>query len=77
MIFGEIFASRTMELGKEKRKQLIRLTDETTFQDVPRRIPIVMYEEDLKEMLACGAIRHSLSPWTSDVVLVQKKDGSL
>ena len=39
-----------------------------------------MYEEvrqHLKDMLDCGAIRESDSPYSSNVVLVRKKDGSL
>jgi hypothetical protein len=40
----------------------------------------VLYEEvrqHLKDMLNCGAIRPSYSPFSSNVVLVRNKDGSL
>ena len=39
-------------------KENILLTDETTYQDRPTRIPPALYEEvrqQLKETLACGA----------------------
>ena len=44
------------------------------------RIPPAMYEEvrqHLKEMVECGAITESQSPYCSNVVLVRKKDNSL
>ena len=79
--YSNIFATKTVELGKAKGvKQKITLTDDTPFQERARRIPPGMYEEvkqHIKEMLACGAIRHSTSPWASNVVFARKKDGSL
>ena len=58
----------------------INLTDETPFKNPYRRIPPAMYEEvreHLKEMLDAGVIRESQSPFSSNVVLVRKKDKSL
>ena len=58
----------------------IKLNDPTTFKDPYRRIPPAMFEEVwqyLKEMLDAGAIRESQSPYSSNVVLVRKKDNSL
>ena len=79
--YTNIFAKKTVELGKAKGvKQKIVLTDDTPFQERARRIPPGMYEEvkqHIKEMLTCGAIRLSSSPWASNVVFVRKKDGSL
>ena len=77
----DVFAFTSTELGKAKDiRHKIVLTDNQPFKDRTRRIPPGMYEEvkqHLKDMLACGAIRTSQSPWSSNVVLVRKKDGSL
>ena len=84
--WNTIFASGPLELGKMRSdgegqpKHRIRLTDPHPFKDRPRRIPPSMYQEvrqHIADMLACGAIRESDSPWSSNVVLVRKKDGSL
>ena len=76
-----VFATRPSELGVAKGvHHEIKLTDNTPFQDRHRRVPPGQYEEvkqHLREMLACEAIRRSKSPWSSNVVLVRKKDGSL
>ena len=76
-----VFATTVTELGDAKGvEHAINLTDETPFRDKPRRIPPAMFEEvrqHIQEMLAVGAIRHSQSPWSSNVVLVRKKDGKL
>lgn len=81
-----VFASGPFELGRMKQEDPatethhIRLTDPTPFKDRARRIPPGMFEEvkkHIEDMLACGAIRESNSPWSSNVVLVRKKDGSL
>ncbi|XP_041369658.1 uncharacterized protein LOC121383631 [Gigantopelta aegis] len=56
------------------------LTNETPFKIPHRRIPPSMFEEvkqHLKQLLACGIIRRSFSPWASPVVIARKPDGSL
>ena len=77
----EIFSSGFTDLGCTSLvKHDIKLTDPNPFKDRYRRIPPGMFEEvreHLKDMLAAGAIRESESPFSSNVVLVRKKDNSL
>ena len=61
-------------------KHEIKLKDSEPIKEPVRRIPPALYEEvkeHLKEMIAAGAIRSSHSPYSSNVVLVRKKDGSI
>ena len=82
----DIFARGPMELGRLKsgglpvKKHRIKSSNPTPFKEKSRRIPPGMLEEvrkHIKDMLTCGAIRHSHSPWSSNIVPVRKKDGSL
>ncbi|MCG8078888.1 MAG: DDE-type integrase/transposase/recombinase, partial [Candidatus Thiodiazotropha taylori] len=79
--WSHIFSKGLTDLGKTNLvKHSIKLTDNTPFKDPYRRIPPAMYEEvkqHLKDMLEADAIRPSESPFSSNVVLVRKKDGSL
>lgn len=76
-----IFSKGPTDLGKANLvKHTIKLTDDTPFKEPYRRIPPALFEEvrqHLKEMLESDAIRPSESPFSSNVVLVRKKDGSL
>ena len=79
--YSDVFAFSKSELGTAKGlKHGIKLTDSTPFKDRPRRIPPAYYKEvreHIEEMLASGAIRRSNSPWSSNIVLARKHDGSL
>lgn len=79
--WSDVFSTGPTDLGRtDLVKHDIKLTDNTPFKDTYRRIPPGMYEEvrqHLKEMLDAGAIQPSKSPYSSNVVLVRKKDGSL
>ena len=79
--YSDIFSKSDMDMGTTRLvKHHINLTDYTPFKQRYRRIPPHLYDEvraHLKEMLELGAIRKSLSPWSSPIVLVRKKDGKL
>lgn len=76
-----IFSSGFTDLGcTELVEHTIELSDPNPFKEAYRRIPPGMFEEvreHLQEMLKAGAIRESRSPFSSNVVLVRKKDKSL
>ena len=76
-----VFSTGPTDIGCTNiTKHKIVLSDDTPFKQPYRKIPPAMYEEvrqHLKDMLDCGAIRESESPFSSNVVLVRKKDGSL
>ena len=57
----------------------IDLTDDHPFKEPHRRIPPALIEEvrkHLQEMLNTEVIRESRSPYSSNVVIVRKKDGT-
>lgn len=76
-----IFSSGPTDLGCTNLvEHEIELTEQKPFKEPYRRIPPGMVEEvreHLKDMIDAGAIRESKSPFSSNVVLVRKKDGSL
>jgi predicted aspartyl protease len=77
--FAELF--RTDILGTSKRFQHeIHLTDTTPVRLMPYRISPALYpkvQEKIQEMLDKGVIRNSTSAYSSPVVIVNKKDGSI
>lgn len=76
-----VFSQGPNDLGcTSSVKHRIHLCDDTTFKQRHRRVPPSQYDEvrqHLKQMLDCGVIRESHSPYNSPVVLVRKRDGSL
>ena len=76
-----IFSTGPTDLGFTNLvEHEINLSDNSPFKDPYRRIPPAMFEEvrqHIKEMLDAGAIRESQSPFSSNIVLVRKKDNSL
>ena len=77
----DIFSTGITDLGNcDLYKHEIHLIDETPFKEPHRRIPPALFDEireHLKEMLDAGAIRPSSSPFSSNIVVVRKKDGSI
>ena len=79
--YEDIFSKNDNDIGYSTDvKHRIDLYDERPFKLRHRRIPPSMYNEvksHLQQLLTSGIIRRSHSPWSSNVVLVRKKDGSL
>ncbi|XP_041355287.1 uncharacterized protein LOC121372918 [Gigantopelta aegis] len=79
--FQDEFSKGDEDIGFCPRVQhRIDLQNETPFKIPHRRIPPAIFEEvkqHLKQLLACGIIRRSFSPWASPVVIARKPDGSL
>jgi hypothetical protein len=79
--WSHVFSKNSSDLGKTNLvEHRIVLEDEKPFKQPYRKIPPGMYDEvrrHVKEMLDSGVIRESDSPYSSNVVLVRKKDGSL
>lgn len=77
----DIFSTGEEDIGFcDKIKHRIDLLDETPFKQSTRRIPPAMISEvmaHLENLLSTGIIRKSKSPWSSNVVLVRKKNGKL
>ena len=76
-----VFAVSDEELGETNLvEHEIKLTDNTTITTPPRRLPYALrteLEEELERLLNTGCIEPSTSPYSSGLVLVRKKDGSL
>ena len=76
-----LFSESISDLGScTDVKHEINLTTEIPFKDPYRRIPPALFtevREHLKEMIEADAIRPSKSPYSSNVVIVRKKDGSI
>ena len=78
--FEDIFAKDDINIGNTRVKHRINLNDDRPFKQRYRRIPPAMLDEvkeHIKQLLTAGTIRSSHSPWTSNVVLLKKKNGKL
>ena len=77
----DIFSTNDTDIGNcNKVKHRIDLINPTPFKQKHRRIPPSMIEDvrqHIEQLLAGGVIRPSMSPFTSNVVLVRKKNGKL
>jgi hypothetical protein len=78
---SDLFSTKSTDLGStDKVKHRIELNDATPFKQKYRRIPPTIIDEvrtHIQELLASGVTRPSYSPFSSNVVLVRKQDGSL
>ena len=79
--FDEVMAKHEYDLGKTSViKHTLPLLDEQPIKQRAYRIPYAQQEEVkklIKGMEENEIIRRSSSPWTSPVVMVKKKDGSM
>ena len=76
-----IFSKGSTDLGRTSLvEHKIELSDNHPFKEPHRRIPPALIEEvreHLQDMLKAEAIRESSSPYSSNVVIVRKKDGTI
>ncbi|KAL5509658.1 hypothetical protein EMCRGX_G005060 [Ephydatia muelleri] len=77
----DVFSFSSTDLGRTSiLRHHINTGDEAPVHLPPRRVPQARREEVrrlLREMLESGVVEPSDEPWSSPVVLAQKKDGSL
>jgi hypothetical protein len=80
---GRVFAKSDYELGRTSAvRHRIEFDNpsQVPIKQRYRRVPPGMFKEvreHLEMMKECGVIRPSSSPWSSPVVLVRKKNGSI
>jgi hypothetical protein len=81
MTYKDIFAEPEGSLGRTGLVQhTIDVGNARPFRQPPRRTPMAqrpVVEEELEKMLERGVIEPCTGPWSSPIVLVKKKDGSV
>ena len=78
--FSDIFAKNSEDIGETDFVHKIKLISDEPVKSKAYRIPNsqkIIVEKELEKMLSIGVIKRSNSPWSSPVVLVKKKDGSV
>nr|KAG5712759.1 hypothetical protein BaRGS_029814 [Batillaria attramentaria] len=79
--FPDCFSKGDLDVGfTAKVLHDINLTDNVPFKQRHRRVPPGMFDQvrdHLQQLLDSGIIRRSHSPWSSNVVLVRKKNNEL
>ena len=79
--YDDLFARDSGDLGRTTLVQhSINTGDAKPIRQPPRRVPIALQpelEKEVKNMLEKGVIEPGTSPWSSPVVLVRKKDGTV
>lgn len=77
----EVFAQHDLDFGRtDKVAHRIKLSDETPFKQRPRPIhpaDIEAVRKHIQELLDTGVIRESESPFSSPIVVVRKKNGTV
>jgi len=79
--YADVFSKGKLDLGETSlAAHQIDTGDERPMRQTLRRQPhqlLDMIDENVQSMLKAGVIESSCSPWTSNLVVVAKKDGSL
>ena len=79
--YADVFVTKDGQLGRTNVvKHTINTGDCAPIKQMPRRLPIHMREvmdDEIDKMLENNVIEPSNSPWSSPIVLVKKKDGSV
>ena len=79
--YQDIFSTGDNDIGRtDIVKHKINTGDTKPIKQYPRRLPIHQRkeaDEQISQMLNRGVIEKSNSPWSSPIVLVKKKDGSM
>lgn len=77
----EVFANENGDLGRTKLvTHKINVGNAQPIRQAPRRLPLHQREvatKEIESMLEKDIIRPSSSPWSSPIVLVKKKDGTI